>query len=64
MGAVGIIAGGLVAIIGMAPAAAAVVAAVIVKVVVVPTTEVLCEQWDDALVKRIDDTVGASGSAI
>jgi hypothetical protein len=59
--AVGIIAGGLVAIIGMAPAAAAVVAAVIVKVVVIPTTDVLCEQWDGALVKRIDGAARGPG---
>lgn len=60
VGAVGIIAGGLVAIIGMAPAVAAVVAAVIVKVVVIPTTDVICEQWDSALVRRIDNAAGST----
>jgi hypothetical protein len=46
VGAVGVIAGGLVALFGMAPAVAAVVAAILVQVVVVPTVGVLCQEWD------------------
>jgi hypothetical protein len=45
-GAVGVIAGSLVALFGMAPSAAAIVAALLVKLIVVPAAEVLCEQWE------------------
>jgi hypothetical protein len=49
VGSVGIIAGGLVVLFGMAPAAAAVVAAILVQVVVAPTVNVLCEEWDASI---------------
>jgi len=46
VGATSVIAGGLVMLLGMTPAASAVVAAILVQVVVVPAANVLCEQWD------------------
>jgi len=46
IGATSVIAGGLVVLLGMTPAAAAVVAAILVKVVVIPTAGVLCDEWD------------------
>jgi hypothetical protein len=53
VGATGVIAGGLVALFGMGPAAAAVVAAILVRVVVVPTVDVLCEEWDASLARAL-----------
>jgi hypothetical protein len=58
VGATGIIAGGLVALFGTAPAAAAIVAAILVQVVVVPTVDVLCEEWDASIARSL----AASGS--
>jgi hypothetical protein len=46
VGATSIIAGGLVVLLGMTPAASAIVAAILVQLVVIPTSEVLCEEWD------------------
>jgi hypothetical protein len=46
VGATSVIAGGLVVLLGMTPAASAVVAAILVQVIVIPTSEVLCEEWD------------------
>jgi hypothetical protein len=53
VGATGVIAGGLVAVFGMGPAAAAVVAAILVRVVVVPTVDVLCDEWDASLARSL-----------
>jgi hypothetical protein len=49
VGATSVIAGGLVVLLGMTPAASAVVAAILVQVVVIPTANVLCEQWDSRI---------------
>lgn len=55
--AVAIITGGLVAAFGMGAAAAAVVAALLVRIVVVPTTDVLCEVWNE----QIEEATRAGG---
>ena len=57
VGATSVIAGGLVVLLGMTPAASAVVAAILVQVVVIPTANVLCEQWD----ARIADVLAGKG---
>lgn len=56
VGATGVIAGGLVALLGMAPAASAIVAAILVQVVVVPTVDVLCEEWDASIARSLTVT--------
>jgi hypothetical protein len=50
VGATGVIAGGLVVLLGMTPAASAVVAAILVQVIVIPTSDVLCAEWDARIV--------------
>jgi hypothetical protein len=49
VGATSVIAGGLVVLLGMTPAASAIVAAILVQVLVIPTANVLCEQWDSQI---------------
>jgi len=58
VGAVAIITGCLVAAFGMGAAAAAVVAALLVRIIVVPTTDVLCEVWDE----QIKEATGSEAS--
>jgi len=53
VGATSVIAGGLVVLLGMTPAASAIVAAILVQVVVIPTANVLCEQWDSQIEKAL-----------
>jgi hypothetical protein len=53
VGATGVIAGGLMVLLGMTPAASAVVAAILVQIVVIPTANVLCEQWDARIAEAL-----------
>lgn len=63
VGAVGIIAGGLVTLFAMTPAAAAVVAAIMVQVIVVPSVEVLCEEWDASIARSLAEKGNADPAA-